>query len=219
MKTLYALLPILLIVFACSDTETRNLDEKNTTDNTSNVDVLFNGEDLSGWEGDMEYWRVEDGMIVGEFQEIEHNQFLRSTTEVEDFRLTLDVHIIDGQGNSGVQFRSTALPGGHVRGPQADIGEGYWGKLYEELGRAWLWEKGCDQYADLDGWNEYEVLAVGSKIRTAVNGHLCVDLDDPYIARKGIIALQLHQAFGPSKIQFKNLELEKDPEFKLKILD
>lgn len=181
--------------------------------------VLFNGQDLNGWEGEMKYWRVEEGMIVGEFTEIEHNQFLRSKTEVEDFRLILQVRLTDGQGNSGIQFRSTALPGGHVRGPQADIGKGYWGKLYEELGRGWLWEKGCDRYVDSGGWNEYEIVAVDSKVRTAINGNLCVDIDDPYIARKGIIALQLHAGFAPAEIYFKNFELTKDPEFELRTLD
>lgn len=180
--------------------------------------ILFNGEDLSGWEGEMEYWRVEDGMIVGEFTEIEQNQFLRSKMEVEDFRLILQVRVIDGQGNSGIQFRSTALPGGHVRGPQADIGKGYWGKLYEELGRGWLWEQGCDQYVDPGGWNEYEIVAVDRKVRTAINGTLCVDIDDPYIARKGIIALQLHAGFPPAEIYFKDFELTEDPEFRLKTL-
>lgn len=209
MKLLYPVLPVLLIMLACTSSNVTN----------DNNDELFNGEDLSGWEGNMELWRVEDGMIIGEFDDIEHNEFLRSKTEVEDFRLTLQVRIVDGQGNSGIQFRSTALPGGHVRGPQADIGEGYWGKLYEELGRAWLSENECDKYADLDGWNKYEVLAVDSKIRTAVNGNLCTDLDDPYIARKGIIALQLHQAFGPSEIQFKDLSLERNPEFELLTLE
>lgn len=210
MKALYLLFPIIiLLMLACSGTKV------STDDN----DSLFNGRDLSGWKGDMQYWRVEEGMLVGEFTEIEHNEFLRSETKVEDFRLTLKVRTVNGQGNSGIQFRSTALPGGHVRGPQADIGKDYWGKLYEELGRGWLWEKGCDQHADLDGWNEYEVLAVDGKIRTVVNGNLCVDLDDPYIARKGIIALQLHQAFGPSEIHFKDLKLERNPEFKLTTLE
>lgn len=181
--------------------------------------VLFNGQDLSGWEGEMDYWRVEDGMIVGEFEEIEHNQFLRSTAAVEDFRLIVQVRLVDGRGNSGIQFRSTALPGGHVRGPQADIGKGYWGKLYEELGRGWLWEEGCDQHVNTGEWNEYEIVASDSKIRTAINGNLCVDLDDPYIARKGIIALQLHAGFPPAEIYFKNFELTEDPEFRLETLD
>lgn len=205
MKSLYYLLPFLFLSLACSGTDV--LTEKPPS--------LFNGQDLSGWEGDGRYWRVEEGMLVGQAEQLPHNQFLRSTREVGDFRLRLDVRLAGGQGNSGIQFRSTALPGGHVRGPQADIGRGYWGKLYEELGRGWLWEQGCDRYVDPDGWNHYEVVAVGSRVRTAVNGHRCVDLDDPYLAREGIIALQLHAGFGPIEISFRNFSLERDPEFRL----
>src|SRR3981081_4404199 len=28
--------------------------------------ALFNGKDLTGWDGDSTFWRAEDGMIVGE---------------------------------------------------------------------------------------------------------------------------------------------------------
>ncbi len=44
-------------------------------------------------------------------------------------------------GNSGVQFRGQNLPHGEVKGCQADIGKGWWGKLYEEHGRALLWRE------------------------------------------------------------------------------
>lgn len=181
---------------------------------------LFNGEDLSGWNGDFQHWEARDGMIVGKFTEIPQNQFIWHDREVEDFRLILQVRIVSEQGNSGVQFRSEALPGGHVRGPQADIGEGYWGKLYEEHGRAWLWDdERCAQHVNPNGWNEYEILAVDSRIQTALNGHLCVDLDDPYITRNGIIALQLHAGWAPAEIHFKEIVLEENPEFSLQTVD
>ena len=181
---------------------------------------LFNGENLDGWNGDFQYWEARDGMIVGKFMEIPQNQFIWHDKEVRDFRLILQVRIVSEQGNSGIQFRSEALPGGHVRGPQADIGDGYWGKLYEEHGRAWLWDdERCDKYAESNGWNEYEILAVDSRIRTAINDHLCVDLNDPYITRRGIIAFQLHAGWAPAEIHFKDIVLEEDPEFMLKTVD
>src|SRR5690625_7833092 len=89
----------------------------------------------------MEYWRAENGMIVGEFSELPASQFLYHNQVVEDFRLILNVRTVDGKVNSGIQFRSEALPNGQVRGPQADIGDGFWGKLYEEFGRAWRSEE------------------------------------------------------------------------------
>jgi hypothetical protein len=65
-----------------------------------------------------------------------------------------------------------------------------------------------------DDWNTYEILAVGSKVRTAINGRLCVDLDDPQISRRGIIGLQMHSG-GPMEIRFKDLEVELNPKFEL----
>mgnify|MGYP003393931146 CR=1 FL=1 len=66
----------------------------------------------------------------------------------------------------------------------------------------------------LDDWNTYEVLAVGSKIRTAINGKLCVDLDDPQIAKTGVIGFQLHSG-GVFEVRYKDLKLELDPKFEL----
>ena len=60
----------------------------------------------------------------------------------------------------------------------------------------------------------HEVVAVGSKIRTAINGHLCVDLDDPQGARQGIIGLQMH-AGGPMEVRFKDIKLELNPKLEL----
>jgi hypothetical protein len=97
-----------------------------------------------------------------------------------------------------------------MKGPQADMGAGWWGKLYEENGRALLWNKPGDACVKENEWNTYEILAVGSKIRTAINGRLCVDLDDPLISRRGIIGLQVHSG-GPLEVRFKDLQLELNP--------
>lgn len=56
-------------------------------------------------------------------------------------------------------------------------------------------------------WNRYEITAVGSRIKTAVNGHPCADFDDPQGKREGIVALQLH-AGGPLEVRFRKFLLE-----------
>ncbi len=56
-------------------------------------------------------------------------------------------------------------------------------------------------------WNTYEIEAVGAKVRTWINGQLCVDLEDPKGAKQGIFALQLHSG-GPTEVRFRNLQLE-----------
>ncbi|MCZ6793263.1 MAG: DUF1080 domain-containing protein [Planctomycetota bacterium] len=169
--------------------------------------LLFNGKDLGGWVGNPELWSVENGEIVGRSPGIRRNEFLRSELLVEDFQLRLRVKLTPDSGNSGIQFRSEALPGGEVKGYQADVGKGWWGKLYEEHGRALLWKESGERHVRVGEWNDYEIVARGSRIRTSINGKLCVDLDDPDGARRGIIALQIHS--GPAmEVRFKDLRLE-----------
>lgn len=172
-----------------------------------NVKDFFNGKDLTGWDGDPKLWRVENGAIVGTSPGIKHNEFLRSHLLAGDFKLSLQVKLTPNKENSGIQFRSEALANGEVKGYQADIGAGWWGKLYEEHGRAILWSKSGEPFVKTDEWNHYEIEAKGSKIRTWINGQLCVDLDDAQGARRGIFALQIHSG-GPMEVRFKELKLE-----------
>ncbi len=172
-----------------------------------NVKDFFNGKDLTGWNGDPKLWSVEDGIIVGKSPGLKRNEFLRSQMAAADFRLTLKVKLVPDAGNSGIQFRSEELPDGEVRGPQADIGKGWWGKLYEENARGVLWDKSGEPYVKPGEWNAYEVVAVGGKVKTFINGKPCVDLDDGALARRGIFAFQLH-AGGPMEVRFKDIRLE-----------
>src|SRR5207244_4320267 len=141
---------------------------------------------LTSWDGDPSLWTVENGEIVGKTAGISHNEFLRSQLLVGDFRLTLKVKLVPNEANSGIQFRSETLPDGEIKGPQADIGAGWWGKLYEENGRGLIWDKSGEDHVKPGQWNTYEIMAVGSKIRTFINGKLSVDLDDPPGPRRGI---------------------------------
>ncbi|MBI3876778.1 MAG: DUF1080 domain-containing protein, partial [Verrucomicrobia bacterium] len=177
--------------------------------------LFFNGKDLSYWDADPELWRVEKGELIGKSAGLKRNEFIKSQLLLADFRFVVKVKLVPNAGNSGIQFRSVALPDGEMRGPQADIGAGWWGKLYEERGRGLLAKEGGEAHVKADDWNTYEVLAVGSKIRTAINGHVCVDIDDPQIARSGIIGLQLH-AGGAFEVRYKDFELELNPKFELK---
>jgi putative membrane-bound dehydrogenase-like protein len=184
-----------------------------------NVGNFFNGKDLSGWIGDEKLWSVENGEIVGRTTGLKKNEFLISELSAGDFRLSVDVLLKDNAGNSGIQFRSEPIANGLAKGYQADIGVGWWGKLYEEHGRELLWEKSGESHVKPGEWNHYEVLAVGSRIRTWINGQPCVDLDDPFPAhplgdgrgaglplRRGILAFQLHSG-GPTDVRFRSLKL------------
>jgi hypothetical protein len=109
----------------------------------------------------------------------------------------------DGSG-----IGSKPLSGFHeVRGYQADIGPLWWGKLYEENGRALLWDRPGEQHVKRGEWNRYEIEAVGSRVRTWINGQPCVDLNDPAGKRRGVFALQIH-AGPPMEVRFRNVQLD-----------
>jgi putative heme-binding domain-containing protein len=172
-----------------------------------NSNLFFNGKDLSGWHGDEKIWRLEKGEIIGSTTGLKRNTFLRSEMQVKDFRLEFLVKLAPDSGNSGVQFRSEPLPDGEMRGPQADIGKGWWGKLYEESGRGLLWKDSGEAHVKTMEWNHYKIEAIGAEIRTWINGKLCVDLKDDKVSRQGEIAFQVHS--GPAmEVRFKDIRLE-----------
>ncbi len=153
-------------------------------------------------------WSVQDGEIVGKSPGIKKNEFLKSQMVAEDFKLTLKLKLVPNKENSGVQFRSEALPDGEMKGPQADVGAGWWGKLYEESARGILSDnKAGEKVVKVDEWNEYVIIAEGSHIKTYLNGQLCVDIDDPKMSRRGVFGLQIH-AGGEMEVRFKDIKLE-----------
>ena len=65
---------------------------------------LFNGHDLTGWEGNKDLWSVENGEIVGKSPGIKKNEFLATTASYGDFVMKFKFRIVNtsGQANSGM---------------------------------------------------------------------------------------------------------------------
>lgn len=132
---------------------------------------LFNGKDLSGWEGNPKLWSVQDGAITGKTgndpdNKLTHNTFLVWTNgTVENFEMRLSYKMIGG--NSGIQYRSKVIEQGKfgpiVSGYQADFeaGKTYSGILYEERARGILAQRGQKTVIKADG-EKHKVEVVGS---------------------------------------------------------
>lgn len=172
---------------------------------------LFNGKDLSGWitPDVQDLFTVEGGEIVGKTKgDLKKNEFLVTEDAYGDFVLKAKVKFISG--NSGIQFRSRRAPNGAVSGPQADVGNGYWGLLYEERGRGILDRYPPEQAAKLvkeGDWNEFVITAKGDHVTIDLNGTRIIDRTDPEFAKTGIIALQVHT--GPvTEVRFKDIEIK-----------
>jgi hypothetical protein len=192
------------------------------TDKKSETIHLFDGKDLKGWEGHRDLWSVEDGVIVGKNVKPQKvSTYLLTKRTFSDFRLLATVKLVKSEMHSGIAFWGRVAPeqgdaytyAGHlVMFPSG------WG-MYDLYGRGGLPVDGgpAKKVGKQHDWNDLEILAVGDRVRVAVNGVAVVDWRDPEPKRikKGPIGLQLHSNNVPQEIHFKNLVLTTFPEEKL----
>jgi hypothetical protein len=177
---------------------------------------LFDGKTLTGWEGNLQLFRVQDGAIVGGSlnERIARNEFLCTQKEYSDFELRLKFKVVGEGVNAGIQFRSRRIPNHHeMIGYQADLGEGYWGALYDESRRRKVLA-GPDKEAvakvlKREDWNEYVIRCQGRRIQLFINGLQTVDYTEPdeAIEQKGLIGLQIH-AGPPSEARYKDIQIQ-----------
>jgi len=179
---------------------------------------LFDGKTFAGWDGDTKKtWRIEDGAIVGGSLEttVPRNEFLCTTKTYGDFELKVKFKLLgDRKGtNAGVQFRTKRIPKHHeVSGYQADVGQGYWGALYDESRRNKVLAapdaKLLEKLVKHDDWNEYVIRAEGPRIQLFLNGTRTVDYTekDDKIERTGIIGLQIHGG-AKAKVMYKDITI------------
>ena len=182
---------------------------------TAGFKPLVDAKELTGWEGDKQLWAVRDGVLIGHSPGINHNEFLATTRAYGDLVLALDFRMIDGKGNSGVQFRSVRVPNREMSGYQADIGEGFWGCLYDESRRNKVLVSAAKEALEKlhkSDWNHYTVRAAGDRITITLGGTVSVNFTetDSSVARSGLLAVQIH-AGGPMEVQFNNVMIQQLP--------
>lgn len=195
---------------------------------------LFNGNDLTNWEGEPGYWSVEDEAITGKTtaaKPLDHGSYLFwRGGKPADFDLRVDFRLTGL--NSGIQFRSRELPHFDAAGYQADmcVRGSWYGCLFNTDDNGFDALRGQQvvfdgkgnktvtplgdstellKHVKAGGWNEYRIVAKGDKIALWINGVLMSQTIDrrPNAAREGIIALQIHPG-PPMTAQFKNIRIK-----------
>jgi len=199
---------------------------------------LFNGKDLTGWQGDPDHWSVEDGAITGTTsaeKKLTENKFLVwAGGKLKDFELRTKFRLRNG--NSGIYIRCLEREPGKgdaLVGMQADFAEDpkWVGTIMEYLRRGILANRGEKVMIDEKGsrkvealgdpaellkaykpkeWNDYHILCRGGRVVLTINGVVMADLqdDDPKRLAEGVLGLQVHQG-PPMKVQFKDLWLKR----------
>jgi hypothetical protein len=218
--------------------ELKPAEEVSSAEPPAGFKAVFNGRDLTGWEGSPKYWSVEDGCLTGRADgTLKFNRFLtwRGGT-VKNFELRVKVKV-SPTGNSGLQYRGTERPDlgeSVVTGYQCDVVPNrpdYNGMLYEERGRRILAHTGEQVVIDTmgqpwvvgqfplkafppDEWHDYRVLAEGNHYRHWIDGQMTVDvidLDEKGRKLEGVLAVQVHVG-PPMTIQYKDFLLKTLPD-------
>lgn len=177
---------------------------------------IFDGKTTTNWSGDTTVFRIEKNSVVGgQLQKkIPHNYFLDHQKHFSDFDLRLQFKLVGEKANAGIQIRSQRIPDHHeMIGYQADLGQRYWGCLYDESRRrkvlAGPSQAELGKILKRNDWNDYRILCEGPRIQLWINGMQTVDYTeaDPKIPLSGKIALQIHGG-PPSEAWYRNVRIK-----------
>jgi hypothetical protein len=98
-------------------------------------------------------------------------------------------------------------------GYQADLGDGWWGCIYDESRRRKvLAGRPAEQRGKIvrqEDWNEYVIRCEGKRIQLWINGQQTADFTEPddAIPRRGVIGLQIHGG-PPSEAWYKEIRIK-----------
>ncbi len=228
MKNLTALIALILLAFA----------PVLTAQDKDGFRSLFNGKDLTGWDGNTELWSVEDGAITGKTSgpgQLKYNQFLIWRGGIlKNFELRAKVKV-EGN-NSGIQYRSKEMPEvgkWSIGGYQCDVHPAPKNNamVYHERGRGIIVQNGQSVVIDPQGgkwvvaehetvavdtakWHEYTIIAKGNHLIHKIDGKMTIDLvdhEEKFRSLKGLLAFQVHG--GPAMtVQIKDVMLKELPD-------
>ena len=205
-------------------------------------ETVFNGKDLTGWDGDPRFWSVVDGVIRG--QTTPENRAPDNTFciwrggKLKDFILKIKFRIQNG--NSGIQYRSKDLGQWRVGGYQAEVenAQGKVGFLYDERARGWMVNVGDIMVVDKQGkknvigkiddvnalikagyykdkdWNEYTIVARGNHLMHTLNGFQTIEMIDEDPKGRAVEGILALQihAGPPMTVEFKDIRVTHLPD-------
>ena len=189
----------LALVFLLAATGTRGVSEQLAS---VALEPIFNGRDLSGWQPEESpFWRVEEGVLVGENDAALTGSMLRTEAEYGDMAVEADVRF-EGEIDSGIMLRKPELQVqiGVSRSLKRDMTCSFYTGRYPEAARATR----VDELLRPDDWNTIRVEARGDTFTVWLNGEKVSQYTDPKYAGPGPIGLKIHAGL-PMKVEFRGL--------------
>ena len=166
------------------------------------LEPIFNGQDLDGWQPVKgPFWRVEDGVLIGENDPALTGSMLRTEQEYGDVVVEAEVRF-HGEIDSGIMLRKPELQVqiGISRSLKRDMTCSFYTGRYPEQARATRAEK----IFVPDEWNTIRVEARGDTFTVWLNGEQVSQYTDPKYSQAAPIGLQIHPGLSMT-VEFRNL--------------
>lgn len=170
---------------------------------------IFNGKDFTGWKVPATnlFWKVVDGVIVGESDPAKKGSMLYTEQAYGDFVLECEARW-SGEIDSGIMLRKPELQlqMGVSRSLKKDLTCSFYtgGKeKYPEAGQA----KDLEKNFKPGDWNKYRLEARGNTFTVWLNGTQVAKYTDAKYAEAAPIGLQIHPGLA-MKVEFRNIRLQ-----------
>lgn len=167
---------------------------------------IFNGKDLSGWKVEgAQYWKVQDGVLVGESDQKKKQSHLWTEKEYRDFTLEADFRF-EGHIDSGFFLRAT---NDQIQlGISGSLKRDMTGSPYiASIGKYPVEAKDATERLKEGDWNTMKITVKGANYVVELNGKEVLNYDSKTAKAKGPIGMQVHQGLR-MKIEFRNLKIE-----------
>lgn len=178
-----------------------------------NFKPLFNGKDLTNFkaEGSRPFWRVENGVLIGENNAAKKGNYLWTEKDYGDFVLEFDARwkgTTDRGVDTGVEMRNPKIQlqlgiSGSLRVDMT--GSFYTGgkPAYPESGQA----KQAKELLKPEGeWNTFRIQAKGDTFTCWINGQKASEYTDPKFSGAAPLGFQIHPGVD-MKCEFRNIRI------------
>jgi len=170
---------------------------------TEELPSIFNGKDLDGWKTPTpaSYWKVVDGVLVGESDDAKKGSMLYTEKTYGDVVVEAEVRWT-GDIDSGIMVRKPEiqLQIGTSRSLKRDMTCCFYVGKYPEEGQA----KGKDEVLKVGDWNKIRLKAKGDTYTVWLNGKKVTEYTNAGSKEPGPIGLQIHPGVK-MKVEFRNI--------------
>lgn len=171
---------------------------------------LFNGKDLTNFKAAdaKPFWRVEDGVLIGENDAAKKGSYLFTEKEYGDFIIEFDVRwkgVLPRGADTGVEMRKPKiqLQLGVSGSLKVDMSGSFYVGNYPEAGQA----KEAKTLMKPEGeWNTFRIQAKGDTFTCWINGKKASEYTDAKFSGAAPLGLQIHSGVE-MKCEYRNVKI------------